>query len=52
VLGYSRQDVDRQPVRLRESHRYEVDPALHQVRHEGDLAGEPIQFGDDQDGAV
>jgi hypothetical protein len=52
VLGHGRQDVDGKAVRLREVDGYEVDPALHQVGHEGDIAGEAIEFRDDEGGTV
>ena len=48
VLGHGRQDVDRQPVGLREVAGDELDPALHQVRDEGDVAGQPVELGDQQ----
>ena len=48
VLGHGRQDVDRQPVGLGEVAGDELDPALHQVRDEGDVAGQPVELGDHQ----
>jgi hypothetical protein len=52
MLRNGGEDVNREPVRLREVHGYEVHPALHQVGDEGDVAGQPIELGDHQRGVV
>ena len=44
--GDGNQDVHRQPIGLRKIDRDEVGAALHQVRDEGDVAGQPIHLGD------
>jgi len=41
-----------EPVGLGEVHRRELDPGLHEVRDEGNTAGQTIQLGDDEDGAM
>jgi hypothetical protein len=48
VLGDGGKDVDREPVGLGEVDGGELDAALHQVRDERHVAGQPIQFRDDQ----
>jgi hypothetical protein len=52
VLGYGRQYVDGEPVRLREIDRFEVNACFHEVGHERDVAGEPVELGDDALGPV
>ena len=46
------QDVDGQAVGLGEVDGHEVDAALHQLGDEGDVAGQPVELGDHQGGAV
>ena len=41
-----RHDVDRETVRLREIHCFKFDLRLHQVRDEGDVAGQAVELGD------
>jgi hypothetical protein len=50
ALGYGRQYVDGEPVRLREIDRFEVN--FHEVGHERDVAEEPVELGDDALGPV
>jgi hypothetical protein len=38
--------------RLTVGGRDELDAGFHEVRHEGDVTGKPVQFGDQQDGAT
>jgi hypothetical protein len=52
MLSHGGEDVDGKPVRLREIHRDEIDPALHQVGDEGDISGEAIQLGDYEGGPM
>jgi hypothetical protein len=52
MLGDSGEDVDRQPVRLREVGRHELNARLHQPRDESDVSGEPIQLCDQQGRAM
>ena len=52
VLGDGRQDVNGQPVGLGHVTGDEIDAALHQVGDEGHVAGQPIQAGDQQNGAA
>jgi hypothetical protein len=42
------QDVNSEPVCLREIDGCEIDTRFHQSRHEMNVSGEPIQFRDDQ----
>jgi hypothetical protein len=43
--------VDREPVGVRVVAGHEVDAALHQAGEEVDVAGEPVELGDDEGGA-
>jgi hypothetical protein len=52
MLGNGGQNVDSQPIGLREIDGVKLDTRLHQVRYEGDIAGQPIEFGDNQGRAV
>jgi hypothetical protein len=52
VLRDSSQDVNGEPVRLREVHCYKIHPALHRVEDEGDVAGQAIELRDDQGRSV
>src|ERR1700712_1112346 len=40
------QDVDHEPIRLRHIDRHKFNARLHEVRDEGDVAGEAIKLGD------
>ena len=51
VLCHGGEDVNREPVGLREVHRLELDAAFHKVRDEGHVAGKPVQLGDEERGA-
>jgi hypothetical protein len=51
MLGDRREDMHREPVRLREVDGRELNARLHQAGHEMDVAGEPIELGDDERGA-
>ncbi len=48
MLGDSRENMHRQPVRHRHVGRGELDAAFHQGRDERDIARQPVQLGDDQ----
>jgi len=52
VLGHGRQNVDRQPVGLGHITSNEVRTALHQVGDESDVAGQPVESGNQQGGAA
>ena len=52
MLGDGREDVNGQSVRGRHIDGHEVDAAFHQIRDEGDVAGQPVEPGDNQRGAV
>lgn len=52
MLGDGGEDVQGQPVGTRHVHGDELDPALHQACDEGDVAGQPVELGDDQRGAL
>jgi hypothetical protein len=50
--GFDRgEDVDREAVRLRKVDGGELDAGLHQPGYEVDVAGETVEFGDDERGA-
>jgi hypothetical protein len=46
MFGNGGQDVNSEPVCLREIDRREIYARLHQSRHEMDIASEPIQLSD------
>ena len=48
MLGKGRQDVDGEPVGLGHVGGDELDAGLHQPGDEVNIAGQPIQLGDDQ----
>jgi hypothetical protein len=48
VLGHGGYDVDRKPVRLREIDGLKLNAGFHQVRHECDVAGKPVELGNDE----
>jgi hypothetical protein len=48
VLGNGGEDVDRELVREGHVGGDELHARLHQLRGEGDVAGEPVELGDDQ----
>ncbi|MFZ1430886.1 MAG: hypothetical protein WAS21_29490 [Geminicoccaceae bacterium] len=52
VLGDGGEDVQGKPVGGRHVHGDELDPALHEARDEGDIAGQPVELGDDQRGPL
>jgi hypothetical protein len=52
VFGDRRQDVDGEAVGLREVDGFEIDAGFHQVRHERNVARQPVQLRDDELGAV
>ena len=52
VLGHGRQDVQGQPVGGRHVDCDKLDAALHQAGDERDVAGQPVELGDHQDGAL
>src|SRR5262249_40067464 len=52
MLSNSRQHMDREPGRLRHIATDELDVPIHQGRNEPDIAGEPIELGNDQLGPV
>jgi hypothetical protein len=43
--------MDRKAVGLREIDRHELDAGIHQAGHKMDVAGEEVEFGDDEGGA-
>ncbi len=51
-LGNRGEDVDGQSVHGRPIGGDELDAALHQPGHEVDIAGQAVELGDDQDGAM
>ncbi len=48
MLGHGRQDMQRQPGRIRIVARDEVDPTLHEVGDKGEVAAQSIEARDDQ----
>src|SRR5947207_2470370 len=52
MLRNSREDMDRQPVRVRIVDRDELDARVHQRRNEREIARQAIQLGDNQLGLV
>jgi hypothetical protein len=52
MLGAGGEDVDGEAIRGRRVHRDEIHAALHQVRNEGDIAGEAVKAGNQQHGAA
>ena len=52
VLGHGGQNVNREPVGLRKIHGHKLHPTFHKIGHEGHVAGQPVEFGDDQRGLV
>jgi hypothetical protein len=44
MFGDGRDDVDREPVRLREIHGFKLDLRLHQVGDEGDVTGQAVRL--------
>jgi hypothetical protein len=48
VLGYGRQDMDRETVRLGEIHGYELNPCLHERGYEGYVSSKAIELRNDQ----
>jgi hypothetical protein len=46
MLGNGGQDVHRQPVRVRHVGSDELNPAFHQRRDEGEVAGQAVELGD------
>ena len=52
VLRHSGEDVQGQPVGARHVHGDEFNTAFHEIGDEGDVAGQPVELGDDQRGAL
>ena len=52
VLGAGGENMNREPVRGRHVHAHEAGSALHQVRYESDVAGEPVKAGDKKHGVA
>jgi hypothetical protein len=52
MFGHCRKDVDGEPVRARHVHGHEFNIAVHQSGNEMDVAGEPVELGDDKHGTV
>jgi len=52
MLGDGCQDMDGEPVRLREIDGRELDARLHQAGDEVNVAREPVELGDDERGAT
>jgi hypothetical protein len=48
LLSDGRKDVDCEPVRLGEVDGDKLDVGIHERGDEIDVAGEPVQFGDDE----
>jgi hypothetical protein len=48
VLGYSRQDMDRKAIGLREIDGHELDPCFHECGDEGHVPSKAIELRDDQ----
>jgi hypothetical protein len=44
--------MDRKPVCLREIASQKFYPGVHEGRYEGDVAGKPVELGNDQGGSV
>ncbi len=44
--------MDSKPIGLRKIDGFKFDPGLHEIGDEGDVSGEPVQFGNDQGGPV
>ncbi len=52
MLSNRRQQVQRQPVRMRHIAGHELDAAIHQVSGERHVAGQSVKLGNDQRCAV
>jgi hypothetical protein len=52
MLGDRREDVDREPVRLREVRCNEIDSGFHEVTDERNVTGEAVKLRDDELGAT
>ena len=51
ILGDRRENMDGEPIGVREVHGDKFEPALHEAGDHFDIAGEPIKPRDDQDRA-
>ncbi len=52
LLSNGGQDVDHEPIRLGHIDSHKLNAGLHEVRDEGDVAGETVQLGDHQRSAM
>jgi hypothetical protein len=52
LLSNCGQDVHDEPIRLGHIDSHELDTGFHEVRDEGDVAGETVQLGDHQGSAM
>jgi hypothetical protein len=44
MLRYRCENMDGKTIGLRKINGFEVDPGLHQVRHEGNVSSEPVEL--------
>lgn len=51
ILGDGREDVQGQPIGLWVVTSDEINPAVHEFRNEGHIAGETVQFRNHEGGA-